>query len=83
MISPEDSFSCGDPALSPTEDTLFFSSDMPGGQGGTDIWYVTYDKKKKSGAKLPTLALLLILLVMSVFLTCTMMAPFTSLLMAI
>lgn len=51
MLSPEDSFSCGDPALSPTEDTLFFSSDMPGGQGGTDVWFVTYDKKKKEWSK--------------------------------
>lgn len=51
IVLAEDSFSCGDPALSPTEDTLFFSSDMPGGQGGTDIWYVTFDKKKKEWSK--------------------------------
>lgn len=42
-----DSFSCGDPALTATEDTLFFASDMEGGLGGTDIWYVLRDKKKK------------------------------------
>lgn len=47
IVLSADSFSCGDPALSPTEDTLFFASDMPGGQGGSDLWYVTYDKKKK------------------------------------
>lgn len=47
IVLSADSFSCGDPALSPTEDTLFFASDMPGGQGGSDIWYVTFDKKKK------------------------------------
>ncbi len=47
IVLAADSFSCGDPALSPTEDTLFFASDMPGGQGGSDIWFVTYDKKKK------------------------------------
>ena len=27
-------------ALSPDEKTLYFTSDMPGGQGGTDIWCV-------------------------------------------
>lgn len=27
--------------------TLLFSSDMPGGQGGNDIWVSTYDKKTK------------------------------------
>lgn len=47
IVLAADSFSCGDPALSPTEDTLFFASDMPGGQGGSDIWYVTFDKKRK------------------------------------
>lgn len=32
-------YSVGHAALSPDEDILYFSSDMPGGQGGTDIWY--------------------------------------------
>lgn len=31
-------FSVGHPALSPDSKTLYFVSDMPGGQGGTDIW---------------------------------------------
>jgi len=31
-------FSVGHPCLSPDGLTLFFASDMPGGQGGTDIW---------------------------------------------
>ena len=26
---------------------LYFVSDMPGGQGGKDIWMTVYDKKKK------------------------------------
>ncbi len=32
-------YSVGHAALSPDESVLYFSSDMPGGQGGTDIWY--------------------------------------------
>jgi outer membrane protein OmpA-like peptidoglycan-associated protein len=31
-------YSCAHPALSPDGQTLFFSSDMPGGMGGKDIW---------------------------------------------
>jgi outer membrane protein OmpA-like peptidoglycan-associated protein len=30
----------GHPAISPDGRRLYFSSDMPGGQGGTDIWYL-------------------------------------------
>lgn len=37
----------GHPALTPDNNYLFFVSDMPGGKGGKDIWYVTYDKKSK------------------------------------
>lgn len=36
-----DMYSVGHPALSADESKLFFISDMPGGEGGTDIWYVT------------------------------------------
>jgi outer membrane protein OmpA-like peptidoglycan-associated protein/tetratricopeptide (TPR) repeat protein len=32
-------FSIGHPALSRSGDTLYFASDMPGGQGNTDIYY--------------------------------------------
>ncbi|WP_207423143.1 OmpA family protein [Desertivirga brevis] len=32
-------WSVGHPALSPDENTLYFISDMPGGIGGTDVWY--------------------------------------------
>lgn len=31
-------YSVGHPAISPDGKTLYFASDMPGGQGGTDIW---------------------------------------------
>jgi outer membrane protein OmpA-like peptidoglycan-associated protein len=37
MNSPE--YSCGHPAISPDGQKLFFASDMPGGMGGTDIYY--------------------------------------------
>ena len=32
------------PTLSKDRKTLYFSSDMPGGQGGMDIWYCTLDR---------------------------------------
>lgn len=32
-------FSCGHPALSADGNTLYFVSDRPGGQGGSDIWF--------------------------------------------
>lgn len=38
----------GQPAMTPDDNHLFFVSDMPGGKGGKDIWYVSYDKKSKS-----------------------------------
>lgn len=34
-----DEYSCGHPTLSPGGDRLYFSSDMPGGYGGVDIYY--------------------------------------------
>ncbi len=39
-----DEYSSGHPALSPDEKLLFFSSDMPGGYGGTDIYVSRYDE---------------------------------------
>lgn len=36
-----DNFSCGHPTLSQDGKTLYFSSDMPGGLGGTDIYRVS------------------------------------------
>jgi peptidoglycan-associated lipoprotein len=43
-----DSFTVGHPSLSADEATLFFSSDMSGGQGGKDIWMTSMDKKTKT-----------------------------------
>lgn len=39
-------FSCGHPALDEDNKTLYFSSTMPGGFGGSDIWKVKYDGDK-------------------------------------
>lgn len=39
-----DSVIAAHPAISPNGLTLFFVSDIPGGYGGKDIWYVTRDK---------------------------------------
>lgn len=43
-----DSATVGQPSLSADEQTLYFVSDMKGGQGGKDIWYTKYDKKSKT-----------------------------------
>ena len=43
-----DTFAIGHPAITNDESTLIFASDMPGGQGGKDLWYITYDKKAKT-----------------------------------
>lgn len=40
-----DEYSCGHPSLSADEKTLYFISDMPGGQGGTDIYKSVFDGK--------------------------------------
>ena len=37
--------SYGDPAVSPDGKWLYFSSDMPGGQGGKDLWRIRIDDK--------------------------------------
>lgn len=43
-----DSFTCGHPSLTKDGQVLYFASDMPGGQGGKDIWFVTYSKRSKA-----------------------------------
>lgn len=42
-----DSFTYGHPAIAADESYLIFSSNMPGGQGGMDLWIATADKKTK------------------------------------
>lgn len=41
-------YSVGHPALSKDGNTLYFSSDMPGGYGGSDLYKSTYDGSKWS-----------------------------------
>jgi peptidoglycan-associated lipoprotein len=43
-----DSCNSGHPTLSKDDQLLIFASDMPGGQGGLDLWYSIYDKKAKN-----------------------------------
>jgi len=45
-LSP-DSSTVGQPAISADGKTLYFVSDMAGGQGGKDIWMTTMDPKSK------------------------------------
>ncbi len=41
----------GHPTLSPDGKFLLFASNMPGGQGGLDIWMSEYDKREKTWKK--------------------------------
>ncbi|PSL46734.1 outer membrane protein OmpA-like peptidoglycan-associated protein [Chitinophaga niastensis] len=42
-----DSYSFLHPSVAPNGKRLYFASDMPGGQGGTDIYYSDWDKEEK------------------------------------
>lgn len=42
-----DSVSIGHPCVTADGTMLIFASNMPGGLGGKDLWYVLYDKKAK------------------------------------
>lgn len=44
----DDSTTVGHPAMSPNEEFMIFASDMIGGYGGKDLYYVEYDKKKRT-----------------------------------
>ena len=44
-----DSIVVAHPAISPDEKTLYFTSDMPGGMGGKDIWKITKGEDGKWG----------------------------------
>lgn len=48
-LKPEgaDSISVGHPTLSKDDQVMVFASDLPGGQGGKDLWYSVYDKRQK------------------------------------
>jgi len=47
----DDSSRVGHPTISADDKYMVFSSNMPGGKGGKDLWYVTYDKKSDSWSK--------------------------------
>ncbi len=47
-LKPHDSLSVGHPCVSEDGKFLIFASDIPGGQGGKDLWYTTYDRKSES-----------------------------------
>ncbi|AEA44085.1 OmpA family protein [Fluviicola taffensis] len=44
-LKPSDTLSVGHPCVTDDAKFLIFASDMPGGQGGKDLWYTTYEKK--------------------------------------
>ena len=44
-LKSHDSISVGHPCASDDGKLLIFASDMPGGIGGRDLWYSTFDKK--------------------------------------
>ncbi len=46
----DSTITCGHPSLSASGDTLFFTSDAPGGQGGKDIWFAEFDGGEWIGA---------------------------------
>lgn len=43
-------YSCSNPSISADEKTLYFTSNMPGGLGGNDIWKAEIDETGKVGA---------------------------------
>ncbi len=49
-LKPHDSISVGHPCTIDGK-YLIFASDMPGGYGGRDLWYTTYDKKTDTWSK--------------------------------
>lgn len=58
----DDNFSTGHPAISPDGKTLYFSSDRPGGQGGSDLYSVelksdnSFGEPKNLGSQINTIA---------------------------
>jgi len=47
-LKNSDTITVGHPTLTNDDQTLIFVSDMDGGQGGKDLWMVTYNKREKS-----------------------------------
>ena len=53
MLIPisSDTFICAHPSMAKDNATLYFTSDMPGGFGGNDIYVTTYNKRGKQWTK--------------------------------
>jgi len=55
MLRPEgwedSTIAVGHPTLSPDGKSMIFASDMPGGQGGLDLWRTEYNKREKKWMK--------------------------------
>ena len=47
-LAPNDSISVGHPCPNEDGSALIFSSDLPGGQGGKDLWYSEYDRREET-----------------------------------
>ncbi len=47
VLAPDSLSSVGHPSLSPNDELLYFSGDLPGTRGGKDIWVTTFDRRKK------------------------------------
>jgi peptidoglycan-associated lipoprotein len=47
MLAPDMTYAVGHPTLSDDELVIYFSSDMPGGYGGKDVWMASRSKKTK------------------------------------
>ncbi|PKR80212.1 hypothetical protein CW751_11155 [Brumimicrobium salinarum] len=50
-LAPSDTISVGHPLPNENGSALIFSSDMPGGFGGRDLWYTEYDRRAKTWSK--------------------------------
>ena len=48
LLTPNDSITVGHPCASEDGKFLIFVSDLPGGYGGRDLWYSTYERKTDS-----------------------------------
>lgn len=75
-IPVNDTIVIAHPAISPDDLTLYFVSDMPGGQGGKDIWKVTRTKKGTNGESQLTWARRSTLPEMRFFLMSIRMVPY-------
>jgi outer membrane protein OmpA-like peptidoglycan-associated protein/tetratricopeptide (TPR) repeat protein len=47
-LKTSDTVSVGHPCVSEDGKFLIFASDMPGGKGGKDLWYTTYDRRSET-----------------------------------